>query len=73
MGFIEDLPVFGVTVKLRESNKLRFMAKLHRSSQTNRLQPHPMPTYLPLPSHAEATLIAATQDLPHQTQYPDVR
>ena len=32
MGLIKDLPTFGVTVKLHKSNKLRFMAKSHRSS-----------------------------------------
>ena len=32
MGVVEDLPTFGVTVKLHKSNKLRFMAKSHRSS-----------------------------------------
>ena len=32
MGFVEDLPMFGVTVKLHKSNKLRFMAKSHHSS-----------------------------------------
>ena len=32
MGLMKDLPMFGVTVKLHKSNKLRFMAKSHRSS-----------------------------------------
>ena len=35
MEYTEDLPVFGVTVKLHKFNKLRFMAKSHRSSQAN--------------------------------------
>jgi len=30
--FLEQLPVFGVTVKLHKKNKLRFLAKSHRSS-----------------------------------------
>ena len=31
-AFVEQLPVFGVTVKLHKKNKLRFLAKSHNSS-----------------------------------------